>query len=111
MIWVSLDSIFSCDFRSDGHMTPYIAGLGRWLKWDDMGIIGVDQISPSNLNPKKEISQMRNRNSGRNSEAIQTFVSRRFRLSQNANANSGQMGPTDIFQPNLSHLMFLCIQT
>ena len=30
------------------------------------GLVGVDQISPSNLNPKKEISQMRNRNSGRN---------------------------------------------
>src|ERR1700683_2028030 len=39
MIWVSSDSIFSCDFRSDGHMTLYIAGLGRLLKWDDMGII------------------------------------------------------------------------
>ena len=25
---------------SDGHMTLYIAGLGRLLKWDDMGIIG-----------------------------------------------------------------------
>ena len=40
MIWVSSDSIFSCDFRSDGHMTLYIAWLGRLLKWDDMGIIG-----------------------------------------------------------------------
>ena len=35
---VSLDSIFSCDVRSDGHMTLYIARLGRLLKWDDMGI-------------------------------------------------------------------------
>ena len=39
MIQVSLDSIFQCDFRSDGHMTLYITWLGRLLKWDDMGII------------------------------------------------------------------------
>jgi len=38
MIWVSLDSIFSCDLRSDHHMT-LLSILPDWVgcfKWDDM---------------------------------------------------------------------------
>ena len=72
----------------------------------------VDQILPSNLNPKKEIYQMRNCNSSRNSETIQTFMLQRFRLSQSANTNSSQMCLTEAFFSLTWHtLCFLCSQT
>jgi len=44
MIWVSLDSIFWCNFRSDGHMTLYITWLGRLFKW--MIWVSIRQLFP-----------------------------------------------------------------